>query len=199
MNRYRLRDVAKGQRWSHFWTYYGFTVVAAAVILALAGYTGYLIFGKPAVDVQIVILSDQFDLREEEAIRSQWESLPLDINGDGVTRIVLSYIHFDKPYEELAADTRQELLTMLSVGDTMVFLANEPGGRWLEELSLVAVCSQGDEEGEVFRLAVAQVPMLGDFRSMDGLTLYLAASGKDPSAYQVGRDALLQILKPYLT
>ena len=130
--RYRLRDVPKAERWSYFWEYYKLHVIVGLAVVISVGYLLYGIFG-PKADLTVMWLSGSYSLEEESAIRNTLEHTDWDTNGDGRTKVLLTYLDFDKPYEELSYQTMSEINTLIAGQQYSFFLVNSLAFDWMDE------------------------------------------------------------------
>lgn len=133
-------------------------------------YTLYLALVKPEADLSVMILSDQFSFQCEVALRETFNQREqLDTNGDGNVRINLDYISFDTEPQELSLEQRMELMTILSSGNTNLFLANKDAMAWLASQGLLA--TQAD--GTPISIAVSQIPFFqnDDYTAIRDLTI----------------------------
>lgn len=170
MKKTTMGDVPKGKRWSHFWFYYEKAFFLSIFLGGMLLYTLYLALVKPEADLSVMILSDQFSFQCEAALRetfNQWEQL--DTNGDGNVRINLDYISFDTEPQELSLEQRMELMTILSSGNTNLFLANKDAMAWLASQGLLA--TQAD--GTPISIAVSHIPFFqnDDYTAIRDLTI----------------------------
>ena len=198
MKKTRLRDVPKGKRWGHFWQYYGLHVFLGILLGSFALYTFYIIALKPRTDVSVLMLSDRFELSCETAMREKMdEQSALDINGDGVVQVMLSYVQFDGE-EKLALDTRMELLTLLSAGDIYIFLANSEATQWLQEQELLGTRGdfQGSTDDRILSVPVSELPIFQgeEFDVIQHLTMHIACPPGDRELYDAQMTALYQLL-----
>lgn len=177
----RIQDVPKGKRWEFFLTYYSRPLLLGLLCGGLVAYTLYLAIWKPPADFSILILSDSFDLSCESAMRECFSrEEALDLNGDGTVRVLLNFFQFDPVSGDFRSEDKMALMTILSAGDTDLFLANESAAQWLNENGLIA----GNEFAELIGcgddftsgIAVADIPLFRDpaFQVIQPLTLYFA-------------------------
>ena len=167
--KYRLRDVPKGKRLRHFLTYYKphiFFTLAAALLL------GHTLYGllKPRADLQVMWLSDQYTMDCEYALRDVLEAMDWDTNGDGKTRVLLTYIDFDRDYHELSYDTKSELTVLVAGQEYSFFLVNDYALAWMKENGLLATWEEigvTDRPGEeTVAIPLSELPAFsGDFLS----------------------------------
>lgn len=201
MKKTRLRDVPKGARWEHFWTYYGLRSILLVLLAALILYTLYVAVFKPKTDFSIMIFSDQFSFACETAMRGEIGSTPRwDLNGDGRSRVSLSFVEFAADQDSLSLETRMEMLTVLSAGKIHIFLANDHAADWLASqkmLGTVSDLTNGEiSSDEIFAVPVADLPF---FRSQDclpiqSLTLLISCPPDEPGDYRAQMEILSELI-----
>ena len=199
MKKTRLKNVPKGKRWGHFWHYYGLHVFLGVFLGSFALYTFYIAVLKPKADLCVLMLSDQFELSCETAMRQELrEQSVLDVNGDGTVRAVLSYVQFEGREEDVPLDTKMELLTLLSAGDIYMFLANEDAYDWLSRQDLLGTWGDltGSVDEEIFAVPVSELPIFqgGEFEVLQHLSLYIVRPPEDTKVYDAQMAALHQLL-----
>ena len=143
---YRLRDIPKGERLAHFLHYYKLQTFLAVVLVIIVGYTVYGFF-QPRPDLQVMWLSGDYDLDCEFELRENLEAMDWDTNGDGTVRVLLTYVDFDRDYQELSYETRSELVTLVAGQDYSFFLANGFARDWMAEHDILAAWGDIGAEG----------------------------------------------------
>lgn len=201
MKKTRLRDVPKGARWEHFWTYYGLRSIILVLAAALVVYTLYVAVFKPKTDFSIMIFSDQFTFDCETTMREEISSMPQwDINGDGLSRCSLNFVEFDTDQDSLSLVTRMEMLTVLSASKTHIFLANDNAAQWLLAQKLVGTFSDltngANPSNEVFAVSVADLPFFQAqaCAPIQGLTLYISKPPEETGDYRAQMEILLELI-----
>ena len=200
---WQLKDVPKGKRWSYFWHYYGFRVFMGVLIGFLALDWLYVIFIRPRSDISVLWLSDRYDLLGENVFRDKLQDeLDWDLNGDGTASVTLNYVDFDAAYTDLAADTKQSLLTIFSVGDNYIYFVNDYARDWLSENELLGSWDDfGGWEGRTgtdpFDVNTSDVPFFSDEypQSLEDIHICIALPLEgDEEAYAAQMDALRNLL-----
>ncbi len=180
VNKYRLKDVPKGKRLQHFFAYYKLHLFYAIAFAILIGYTLYA-FWKPDPDIQVIWMSDKYTMECEQELRSNCEALDWDTNGDGTVAMILTYVDFNAPYEEVGYDLKTEVTTYIAALDYSFFLVNDYAYEWMEECDLLGTYGEtglehwGAEE-ELVRIPVSQIDFLQGPASEPLQGLYLCVS-----------------------
>ena len=128
----RLRDVEKGKRLEHFFTYYKVQTFYCILFAFLIGYSLYG-FLKPRADVQVMWLSGSFTMECEQELRDNCEKLDWDTNGDGIVAMMLTHVDFYCDYEDLSSATTQELVYLVAAQDFSFFLVNDFAIDWMQK------------------------------------------------------------------
>ena len=194
MRKKRLRDIPKGKRWEHFLIYYGKQLFLGLICAGMVLYALYLAFWKPAADFSVLILSDSFDLSCEMALRECFSGqAELDRNGDGTVRVLLNYFSVDPQTGEIPAEERMALMTILSAGDTDLFLANVSAAVWLRDNALIADWGDAGRTGiPVADIALFQGPA---FDAIRDLSVYVACPRAQTQQWQEKTEALMDALR----
>lgn len=198
--KYRLRDIPKGKRLEYFRMYYKAHVIFGLLGAFLVGYTLYGIL-KPKADLQVMWLADSYTSQCEQALRNTLEALDWDTNGDGKTRVMLTYIDFDRDYSELDYSRKTEVTVLVAGQEYSFFLVNDYAKDWMLENELPAAwrelgVSSMAQDDYVF-VPLSTLPAFsGEF--MEPLeTLYLcvvqAPPGKE-AEYSIQYEALRRFL-----
>ncbi|MDE6454684.1 MAG: hypothetical protein K2L38_01955 [Dysosmobacter sp.] len=199
--RYRLRDIPKGKRLRHFLTYYKphlFFALAAAVLL------GHALYGllKPKADLQVMWLSDQYTMNCEYALRDLLESLDWDVNGDGKTNLMLTYIDFDREYSQLSYDVKSEITILTAGQEYSFFLVNGCALSWMRENDILASWEEVGAPAGTDGCAVVPLSRMeafsGDFLApLRDCFLCVTPEPEEPSAraeYRLQTEALHRFL-----
>ncbi len=131
-NKYRLRDVPKGKKLEHFFTYYKPHLFYAIVFSLLIGYTVYGLL-KPKPDLQVMWLSGAYTMECEQELRENCAALEWDTNGDGVVTVTVTQVDFGKSYEEMSYAVKSELVALIAAQDYSFFLVNDNAMAWMRE------------------------------------------------------------------
>ncbi len=200
---YRLRDVPKGQRLKHFITYYKLHVFFGLVLAVMAGYTIYGIL-KPQPDLQVMWCSGGYSLDCEFELRKNLGSLDWDMNQDGQVGVLLTYIDFDREYQQLGMDTMSELMILISGQQYSFFLAGPYARDWMEENELLGSWADLGFEGAGAEETL-MVPMtkIKEFfgshtQPLEDVCLCIRSSPEDPEKleeYQRQGAALRRLLE----
>lgn len=150
METVRLRDVPKGQRLSHFFTYYRWQLFYTVFGLLLAAMLLSAML-RPRADVSVLWLTSNFNLMTDTALREVLDDVFWDVNGDGKSRVALQYIEIpEDPTNSL--ETQMETLTLISSGQFSVFLLSEGAKNWFEETGMIGTWADyGPTEAEAYR------------------------------------------------
>ena len=138
---YHLRDIPKKQRLQHLWYYYKLHMLLGAALAIMIGY-GICGFFRPEPDLQVMWLSDEYSLDCEFALRETLEELDWDTNQDGSVRVLLTYIDFDRPYQELSYDSKAEITVLAAGEDYSFFLAGQDAVNWMRENDLLGTWNE---------------------------------------------------------
>lgn len=162
--KYRLRDVPKGKRLQHFFTYYKLQLFYAIAFATLIGYVLYA-FLKPDPDIQVIWMSGKYTMECEQELRGNCEALDWDTNGDGTVAMILTYVDFDAPYDEVSYELKAEVTTYIAALDYSFFLVNDYAYEWMEECELLGTYGESglDRWGEadaLVRIPVSQITFL---------------------------------------
>ena len=133
MRSYPWKDVPIKERPAYFVQYYKWHVLGALFGLILVFGVIKTTFFTPRTDMSILWMTERYSMTGEAALRERLNSLPLDVNGDGVSRPSLQYVGFSQDYQELDPSTQMELLTLIASGEFNVFLVNRTARDWLIE------------------------------------------------------------------
>lgn len=178
--KYRLRDVPKGKRLQHFFTYYKLHLFYAIAFATLIGYVLYA-FLKPDPDIQVIWMSGKYTMECEQELRSNCEALDWDTNGDGTVAMILTYVDFDAPYDEISYELKTEVTTYIAALDYSFFLVNDYAYEWMVECELLGTYGESGLErwGEtdaLVRIPVSQIAFLQGEYSEPLQDLYLVIS-----------------------
>lgn len=135
--KYRLRDLPKGERLEYFWMYYKFHLIFGLLGAFLIGYTLYGVL-KPRPDLQVMWMSDKYTTQCEYALRDTLESLDWDTNGDGKTRVLLTYVDFEQDYHQLSYSLKSEITVLVAGQEYSFFIVNDHAWDWMLENELPA-------------------------------------------------------------
>lgn len=175
MDKYvKFKDVPKGKRWEHFWTYYKMQTIA--VVLALFALIPLLkdVFFKEKVDIVITHMASEYywdDAVTELDRLLELHARDFDGNGERVAKIDFITLPSDDAEMALAAQTR--IVAQFQDKNSIVFL--------MDEAMYTYVCGEGEEKEELFAdlsetVGGSVTALLGE----DKTRLYL----KDIPAYQ---------------
>ena len=199
---YRLRDIPKGQRLKHFFTYYKLRTFLCLAFAVLIGYGLYGIF-RPPSDLQVMWLADGYSLECEFELRENLEALDWDTNGDGHVGLMLTHIDFDRDYHELSMDTMSELTILVASQQYSFFLAGPYAQAWMADNEILGTWSDLGIEGPYAKEPVA-VPLSGirEFsgtytQPLEDVCLCITPAPEDPDAleaYERQAAALYRLL-----
>ena len=193
--RYRLRDVPKTERWSYFWEYYKLHfIVGLACVISLA-YLLYGIFG-PKADITVMWLSGSYTLEGEGELRSSLENLDWDTNGDGRTKLMLTFLDFDAPYDELSYQTMSEVNTLVAGQQYSFFLVNAYAARWMRENGILGTWRDaGVDRDGYLEIPLSEIPLFASdaIRTLGDLTLVISSpdTGRNDDAEYAKQNAAL--------
>ncbi len=193
--RYRLRDVPKAERWSYFWEYYKLHFFVGLVAVISVGYLLYGILG-PKADIVVMWLSDSYTIEGESELRSTLEGLDWDTNRDGRTKLMLTFLDFDKPYDELSYSTMSEVNTLTAGQQYSFFLVNGYASDWMRESGILGTWRDaGVDRDGYLAVPLTDIPAFATdaIRSLGDLTLVISApdTGRNDEAEYAKQSAAL--------
>ena len=198
--RFRLRDVPKTERWSYFWEYYKLhffvgLFLLISVVYLLAGILG------PKADMPVMWLSSSYTLEGESELRGALEGLDWDTNGDGRTKMLLTYLQFDTPYEDLSYQTMSEINTLTAGQQYSFFIVNAYAMDWMRESGILGTWRDAgvDRDGHL-AVPLSDIPAFAAdaIRSLGDLSLVISApdTGRnDDAEYAKQNAALVRFLR----
>lgn len=127
----RLQEMPPGKRLEYVFTYYKWR----ALLLVIVGCSvAYVLYGmlQPRPEVKILWLSDKYSLQAEFDVRDWVEGLEWDLNGDQRVSHTLTYIDFDRPYDELDSTAKTETTVLVAGQDYSFFMVNELAKEWMK-------------------------------------------------------------------
>jgi len=93
---YKPSEVPKGQRWQHFLDYYKTPFIVGVLLIIAAIFILRTIVFAPEKDVTILMASEQYiDYEITGSLNEDFQSMPLDFDGDGEVLISFDFVHLD--------------------------------------------------------------------------------------------------------
>lgn len=163
MKRYPFKNVPKGKRLSHFFTYYSWHLAAAIFVVVVVSYTIFVTFIKPKSDASIMWISSTYALEADESIYQRLQQLGWDNNGDGKTMVTLQHAEFGETYANTSASDLMSVMTVISAGNIDIMLVNDAALEWGLEAELYGTYADmggldGYNDEDIFIISCADIP-----------------------------------------
>ena len=181
MERYKFRDVPKGKRLSHFFTYYSWHLYAVVFTVVVAGYLLYLTFLAPKTDASILWVSSTYSLETDGILSQRCRELGWDNNADGKSTVTLQHAEFGESFETTSADSQIALMTILSAGETDILFVSEAAFDWGCRMDIFGTYADmggwnGAAADAVFAIPCESIPFFADSGISYDETMYLVIS-----------------------
>lgn len=200
---YRLRDVPKGQRLRHFFTYYKLHTFFAVCAVVLAGIFVSAAL-KPPRDMEVLWLYDSFSARLETEVYRNIHSMEWDSNGDGRSTPSFNQLEFDSPYDDLPNDTKAIVMTLFSAERYSYLLVSTYAYDWLEENDMLgsweSLGAVGENARKTVKIPASELGFLATTYAEEFGDTYLVIGQAPVSNEEERQNYLIQmeLLRSYL-
>ncbi len=141
----RLKEVPKGQRLQYIWDYYRYPALIAVIVAVVVISLIKAIFFQTKPDATVLMTTNLYvDQQTIQQMRSDLTSLTGDVNGDGETEVLFSYIPYNSERDDPQTfmTMSQKLMAELSTAQSMLQIVDDYMFEYLKIQELVATYSE---------------------------------------------------------